>query len=144
MLLVLHTGLHLMKGKKILVLILKLDLVKTYDKVDWTLLRLFLFKIRLKVDLVNWIMVGVSWINFIVLVNGMATYFFKAHWGIRQGCPLSPFLFLLIVEGLSTIILKSMVEGSIKGVKLLDIISSLQLVFVDDILLFGWSEFSKW
>ena len=56
---------------------------------------------------VNWIMGCVTNACFAVLVNGTPSDFFPATRGIRQGCPLSPLLFILIIESLNKITLDS-------------------------------------
>ena len=94
-------------GKKSLVL--KLDLIKAYDKVDWRFLRFVLLQVGIPLNTTNWIMGCVSSATYSVLVNGKPTSFFSASRGLRQGCPLSPLLFLLVVEGLSRI-LKELAE----------------------------------
>jgi hypothetical protein len=51
--------------------------------------------------LTNWIMSCVNTTSFAVLVNGGPTSFFEAGEGFKQGFPLSPLLFILVMEGLS-------------------------------------------
>lgn len=85
--------LHSMKVNNIKGLMLKLDLKKAYDKVNWIFLRLILLQMGFSLQLVNWIMVGVSSANFAVLINEMASGFFKSQRGMRQRCPLSPFYY---------------------------------------------------
>ncbi|XP_058741853.1 uncharacterized protein LOC131614257 [Vicia villosa] len=46
-----------------------------------------------------------------ILVNGSATKEFKVHKGLRQGDPLSPFLFVLAMEGLTALVRKSVEVG---------------------------------
>jgi hypothetical protein len=56
----------------------------------------------------------VSSTHLSVLINGSPLGFFKASRGLRQGYPLFPFLFLLVVESLSILVYADIVDGSIK------------------------------
>jgi len=94
-------GLHTIKTKGIRACLLKIDLIKAYDRVDWGYLRLLLLHIGIDYVTVEWIMACVCNVSFSVLVNGSPSEFFYGSRGLRQGCPLSPLLFLLIIEGLS-------------------------------------------
>ena len=107
--------LHSIKTKNSNVMVLKLDLVKAFDRVNWTFLRLPLLQIGLPLIGVNWIMGCVTNACFVVLVNGTPFDFFPASRGIRQGCPLSPLLFILVIESLSRIILDAQLKERIKG-----------------------------
>ena len=81
---------------------------------------------------------------FAVLVNGTPSEFFQATRGIRQGCPLSTLLFILIIESLNMIILDAQQKGLIKGFQYSHGLSITHLLFVDDILLFGIGTVSEW
>ena len=85
-------------------MIVKLDLIKAFDRVNWNFLHLLLLQVGLSFETVNWIMGCVSSTNFFVLVNGSPPGLFNASRGIRQGCMLSPLLFLLVIEGLGLLI----------------------------------------
>ena len=78
----------------------------------------------------------ISNIPFSVLVNGSATPFFTSARGLRQGCPLSPLLFLLVMEGCNRIILEEHKRGRLKGIKITDNCILTHLLFVDDVLVF--------
>ena len=69
--------------------------------------------------------------------------FFKPTRGLRQGCPLSPFIFLLVAEALSRIIHKSKEDGAIKGIKVSTTEEVTHTLFVDDVLLFGEGSISN-
>jgi hypothetical protein len=109
--------LHTAKSKKLSSIILKLDLKKAYDKVSWQFLRMLLIQIGLKWEVTQWIMACITSVNMVVLINGSPTDFFKSYRGLRQGFPLSPLLFLLVVECLSRLLKKVVEEGSFHGLK---------------------------
>jgi hypothetical protein len=73
-----HECIHNIKKKNKKVLILKLDLQKSYDCVNWDFLRLILIQGGFGVMLTNWIMSCVSSASFVVLVNDEATNFFRS------------------------------------------------------------------
>jgi hypothetical protein len=136
--------LHSIKVKNIKALVLKLDMIKAYDRVDWGFLRLVLLQVGLSLEATDWIMGCVTSANFVVLINGKPTYFFKSTRGLRQGCPLSPFLFLLVVEGLSRAIKEQVRENNLEGIPVARGINITHLMFVDDIILFGNGSFGEW
>ena len=82
--------------------------------------------------------------NFAVLINGTPTNFFSTSRGIRQGCPLSPLLFILVIEGLSLLIVDARDNGLIKGIKISSTFVLTHLLFVDDVILLGSGTLSEW
>jgi len=87
-----HDSLHNIKRKSLKALVLKLDLRKAYDCIDWDHLRMILLKIGVGIQMKNWIMSCVTSSSYAVLINGEATKFFRSGRGVRKGCPLSPLL----------------------------------------------------
>jgi hypothetical protein len=105
-----HECIHSIKKKNQKALVLKLDLKQAFDCVDWEFLRLILHLVGFGESFITWIMSCVSSSSFAVLINGEASRFFKSERGLRQGCPLSPYLFILIMEGLSLLLTKNFEE----------------------------------
>jgi len=60
---------------------------------------------------VNWILGGLASASFAVMINGSPSRLFYATRGLRQGCPMSPFLLLLVAEGLSRVVTACKREG---------------------------------
>ena len=79
-----------------------------------------------------------------VLVNGEATSFFRKERGLRQGCPLSPILFILPLQGLHFFLKEKKQEALITGIEVSRLISVLHLFFVDDISLATKKNLNEW
>jgi hypothetical protein len=82
----------------------------------------------------------VSTVIFSILVNGAPTGFFQSSRGIRQGDPLSPLLFVVVMEGLSRMLnesmLQSLLSGFSVGIRDNEALVVNHLLFVDDTLIF--------
>ncbi|GKB53733.1 RNA-directed DNA polymerase, eukaryota, partial [Tanacetum coccineum] len=76
-----------------------------------------------------------------ILVNGSPTNEFELFKGLRQGDPLSPFLFILVMEGLHSLTCKAEELGLFKGVSIgCDNMNISHLMYADDVIFFGeWS-----
>jgi hypothetical protein len=123
---------------------MKLDLKNAFDSIDWDFLKLVLFAVGFGEQFTNWILACVTSANTAVLINGEATSFFNLERGLRQGCPLSPYLFILIMEGLSLLLKKSFADHKISGIKVTKFIKMFHLMFVDDVLLMTNAVLSEW
>lgn len=96
-------------------LICKIDLEKSYDRVDWGFLKWVLIKKGFHSKWINWIMGCTSNPWFSILINGMLKGFFCASRGIRQGDPLSPFLFALVGDALSALLSHALQANLVEG-----------------------------
>ena len=85
-------------------LVCKLDIEKAYDHINWRFLLSILEKIGFGPKWRNWIFFCISTVRMTVLVNDTPTEFFSTFRGLRQGDPLSPYLFVLIMEAFSSLI----------------------------------------
>ena len=95
----------------------KLDLSKAYDRVDWEFLEQALIKWGFSLEWISWIMACVKSVKYSVKFNGKLLESFTPSRGLRQGDPLSPFLFLFIADALSSLLSKLVHEGEFKGVQ---------------------------
>jgi hypothetical protein len=125
-------------------MILKLDLKKAYDCINWDFLHLILIQSGFNILLTNWILSCMTSANFVVLINGETSQMFKSGRGLRQGCPLSPLLFILVMEGLSLLLKKGKEEGKLSRVKVSRLVKILHLFFVDNVLIMNKSCIVEW
>ena len=65
----------------------------------------------------------------------MASSFFRSGRGLRQGCPLAPLLFLIVVEGLGRALIKAKDCGMLQGISFANGIILTHFLFVDDIVM---------
>ena len=83
---------------------IKIDLEKAYDKLEWNFIRDSLIRANLPTDLIDIIMSCISSVSTSILFNGEALEPIYPSRGIRQGDPLSPYIFILCMEYLGQLI----------------------------------------
>jgi hypothetical protein len=118
----------------------KLDMEKAYDHVDWTFLLYLLKRCGFGERWCSWIKHCISTDWFSILINGSLSGFFGSLRGARQGDPLSPFLFVLVMEAfsrmISAIYSRGLISGFSVGSREHDRVEVSHLLFVDDTLVF--------
>ena len=118
----------------------KLDIEKAYDHVNWEALFFLLDRMGFGMKWRGWIKACVTSVRFSVLVNGSPKGFFGCSRGLRQEDPLSPLLFLLIMEVLSRLLKKTKKCNLIQGFHMGDVnavgVRISHLLFADDTILF--------
>ncbi|OMO96399.1 reverse transcriptase [Corchorus capsularis] len=116
---------------------LKLDLSKAYDRVEWVFLERIMARLGFSNRWVSLVMECLRTVTYSILVNGRRTESFVPSRGIRQGDPLSPYLFLFCMEGLSCLLQRAELNDRIHGVAVSRYAPRIShLFFADDSLLF--------
>jgi hypothetical protein len=119
------------------VMALKLDMSKAYDKVEWKYLEKVMKKMGFHQKWIGLMVECISTVSYSILINGEPHGNIHPSRGLRQGDPLSPYLFLLCAEGLHPLIKKVESSGDIQGVSLCRGRPKItHLFFADDSLLF--------
>jgi hypothetical protein len=116
---------------------IKTDMAKAYDRVEWEFLQATMTSMGFPSNLITIIMKCVTTVSFSILLNGVPTKSFYPKRGLRQGDPLSPYLFIICADVLSNLLIKAQMENRIKGVKVAHGAPELtHLLFADDSLIF--------
>ena len=95
---------------------LKLDFSKAYDKVSWRFLFRAMKALNICEEFIEWVKLFFTNASTAVNLNGNPGGNFKIERGVRQGCPLAPYLFLIVGEILIHMIKRAVEEGRLKGV----------------------------
>jgi hypothetical protein len=123
----------------------KLDMSKAYDRVEWSFLRAVMLRLGFAPRWVELIMKCVSTVTYSIIVNGQPAGLIEPTRGLRQGDPLSPYLFLLCAEVLSSQFQQAERVGLLRGVPTSSKGPRLNhLFFADDCLLFCKASVSEW
>ncbi|GKD41716.1 putative RNA-directed DNA polymerase, eukaryota, reverse transcriptase zinc-binding domain protein [Tanacetum coccineum] len=124
------------KKRKKKMLIFKVDYAKAFDSVSWRYLDFMLCNLGFRLIWRSWIKACLESSRTSILVNGSPTSDFNVKRGLRQGDPLSSFLFIIIMEGLHMALSDSVRNGFIRGINISSSgINLSHLFFADDVII---------
>ncbi|XP_071687780.1 uncharacterized protein [Rutidosis leptorrhynchoides] len=123
-------------------MIMKIDFEKAYDTVSWDFLQYMLRVLRFGDVRRSWIRMCLHSARTSILINGSPTNEFEVRRGLRQGDPLNPFLFLIVMEGLHLCLKDKIESGSIRGATVSNSpIHLSHLLYADDaIFIADWNR----
>ncbi|GJU75866.1 RNA-directed DNA polymerase, eukaryota, partial [Tanacetum coccineum] len=133
--------LHWCKRKKKQAMFFKVDFAKAYDSVRWDYLLEVLEAFGFGQIWCNWIRGTLNSAKASILINGSPSKEFSCYRGLKQGDPLAPYLFILVMESLHLSFSRVVDEGLFKGIQLPGSISISHLFYADDAMFIGeWSH----
>jgi hypothetical protein len=116
---------------------LKMDMKKAYDRMEWSFIIQDLRCFGFPNVWIQWVEQCIFTSSFFVLINGGPYGFVKPHRGLRQGDPLSPFLFIIASEVLLRLLCKTELNGELNGIKVSRTSPSIShLQFADNLFIF--------
>nr|GEY04579.1 RNA-directed DNA polymerase, eukaryota [Tanacetum cinerariifolium] len=129
------------KRKKSQALVFKVDFEKAYDSVRWDFLDDILWNFGFGDKWRKWNQSYLRSSRGSIILNGSPTEEFQFYKGLKQGDPLSPFLFILVMESLHIAFQRVEEAGMFKGIKLDSSTSVSHLFYVDDAVFVGqWCD----
>ena len=128
------------KNKKAKLMVFKVDFEKAFDSISWDFLFQVMHFMGFNNTWIKWISRCLKSASSSILINGSPTHEFNIQRGLRQGDPLSPFLFIIAMEGLHIAMEDAMVAGLYSGFNI-NTLNLSPLFFADDALFIGeWSQ----
>ncbi|XP_020696169.2 uncharacterized protein LOC110109442 [Dendrobium catenatum] len=114
---------------------LKIDMEQAYDCMSWETLQEVMNLMGFKKRFITWVMQCIFQQKFTLLMNGNRTRWIDAKSGLKQGCPLSPYLFILCSELLPKSFKQRGVQLGVQVAR--NTVSISHLLYADDILIFA-------
>lgn len=127
-------GYHKNKGSKRITI--KVDIAKAFDTLSWDFLLSCLRSLGMPPLFLSWIKACICTTSFMIGYNGTVNGYFKGKRGLRQGDPLSPYLFVIAMNYLSLMLNKAAAENKIKYHPKCEGMKLTHLSFADDLLIF--------
>jgi len=116
---------------------IKVDMAKAYDRVEWLFLKKVMVRLGFRQSWVDMVMACVESATFSFIINGQPQGHIQPSRGLRQGDPISPYLFLLVTEGLIGLLKRAELHHLIQGHRVCRGAPPIShLLFADDSIFF--------
>ncbi|XP_062075376.1 uncharacterized protein LOC133779430 [Humulus lupulus] len=116
--------------------LMKIDISKVYDSIDWDFLENLLNALCFSMRFIRWVMVFCRDSSYSLVMNGSIQGHFQGAKGLRQGYPISPLLFVIVMDYLTHLLLKPSTEKDFRFHPLCKSLKLVNLCFANDLLLF--------
>jgi hypothetical protein len=124
--------------------LLKVDFAKAFDRISWNFIVHTLAKYHFNAHFISMLHACISTTSMQVLVNGKPSDYLYPTRGIRQDCPLSPYLFVIAINKLSDMLQTALQTNNIAGVTLGDSGPHIHsLLFPDDLIIYGQATMTE-
>ncbi|XP_010430719.1 PREDICTED: uncharacterized protein LOC104714953 [Camelina sativa] len=116
---------------------LKIDIPKAFDSVQWPFLLNILKALNIPDKFIHWITLCITTTSFSVQINGELAGYFQSKRGLRQGCSLSPYLFVMCMNVLSALLDRAAASRLLGYHPRCSSMQLTHLCFADDIMVFS-------
>lgn len=119
---------------------IKMDIMKAYDTIEWDFIKEVLQGLNFPEMFINWIMICVTTAKFSLFFNCSPLGFFSNNRGIRQGDPISPYLFVLCLEYFSRLMKQLRYVNGFRYHAKCKAIDLTHLCFADDMIIVFYAD----
>ncbi|KAJ4773133.1 RNA-directed DNA polymerase (reverse transcriptase)-related family protein [Rhynchospora pubera] len=117
---------------------LKADINKAFDKLDWNFLERAMRYINIPDKIITMMLSSYKRAKVTININGHSDGFLQPTQGLRRGCPMSPYMFIIAMEVLSIWLQQTCTQGLLKGVRLAHTSPVItHAIYADDLILMG-------
>lgn len=116
-------------------MILKVDIEKVYDTLEWKVILATLTRMGFPKILVSWIKACISSASFSFIINGHTSKWIRSYRGIRQGDHISPNFFILVAQNLTSILNYSLRMNLVPGFDLRMSRNFNNMMYGDDLII---------
>lgn len=115
---------------------IQMDLQKAYDSVEWIVVEAILWEMNFPHQFIRWVMLSIRIVSYWYNVNGDYTDLLVAKRWLRQGDPLSPLIFVIVMEYLYRIQQQLKEDANFNFHSKCEKMGIINLSFTEDLLLF--------